>query len=584
MLLEQAIGAEAFEAMRNDPVMFVRAFDREPWDYQADDLRAVLARNAYGRFEKPVAVVSMPRQNGKSTLAAWVALWRAYVDEVATGDVVVVALDREGAKIIFGDVLRIVRGSVVLSGLIDPDFGLTRNELRLKDGRRIIVRPAESARSRGLRISTICYDEMGWSSSADLFEALSAAMAAQADPLTLVVSTVGAVQVGPLWMLFEAAARGDSNVRLIYRRENLSPLISEAYLEQQRALLPDFVFMREHGNVWGSADATFATEEDWRAATSEGDPTRYRSVERPGFGFVDLGWVHDITSIAVAEQAVDGKAEVVWLQTLKGSQAKPVQFDAVKDVIVDLVDRYRIKRFQIEAPQGVALAQQVEKELQFSGCRVEVHAPTLAANMERWGALYKHLKDASIRLPPDRDLRRELLTLLIESRAQGWRVQDAPGVHRDRSVAVAGAVFLVDIEETTARPGGAFLQGGMLGRVTNARGEDRTAAIVEMRRRKEAQRERWKTPEGMSETTVTTSRSVLKSIDPSRWVRIRQLHASDPIVWNPRRLLQHFFRASEGGTDLSVVHTVLAFHTKEDWLERREIVRLSYEELRASKS
>jgi len=131
--------------------------------------------------------------------------------------------------------------------------------------------------------------------------------------------------------------------------------------------------------------------------------------------------------------------------------------------------------------------------LQFSGCNIEVHTPTLAANMERWGALYKHLKDAAIRLPPDRDLRRELLTLLIESRAQGWRVQDAPGVHRDRSVAVAGAVYLLDSAETSQRPGGAFLQGGMFGRVTNAKGagppsrrrgaEKRHSASVGRRRR-----------------------------------------------------------------------------------------------------
>ena len=127
------------------------------------------------------------------------------------------------------------------------------------------------------------------------------------------------------------------------------------------------------------------------------------------------------------------------------------------------------------------------------------------------------------------------------------------------------------------------MQGGMFGRVTNAKGEDRTEAIAEARRRKEAQRERWKTPEGMNDMTAQSSRAALKTLDPSRWTRIRQLHASDPIMWNPRRLLQHFFRASGGGTDLSVVHTVLAFPSKQDWLERREIVRLSDEELEAAR-
>jgi len=74
-LLRDALGAELFDPMAADPVQFVRAFDREPWDYQQGHLREVTARAVDGKFLKPIAVISMPRQNGKSTESAWIGLW-----------------------------------------------------------------------------------------------------------------------------------------------------------------------------------------------------------------------------------------------------------------------------------------------------------------------------------------------------------------------------------------------------------------------------------------------------------------------------------------------------------------------------
>ena len=75
-------------------------------------------------------------------------------------------------------------------------------------------------------------------------------------------------------------------------------------------------------------------------------------------------------------------------------------------------------------------------------CEVSTLHPTLKSNQERWGGFYKALKGGTVRLPPDAKLRRELLTLTIEERAVGWRIQDVPSIHNDRAVAVAGALFL----------------------------------------------------------------------------------------------------------------------------------------------
>ncbi len=437
--LGSIIGTDAYGAMLADPVRFVEVFDRPPWPFQQDILRHVLKLDQFGKFEKPTAVVSMPRQNGKTTLSTWAGAWRFFVDPTLHNGVVLsVALDTEGARVAFGDAVRLVKSSKVLSALLDPNWGLTRNEIRLKDGRRWLIRSAEAIRSRGLRVGMLLYDEVGWAVSGDLFETLSASMAAQPNPLLMAVSTVGPIQTGPLWALFEAAERGDPTIRLIYHQHNLSPLISEEFLERQREILPSFVYAREHENKWGTASDVFATHEDWRRATADGDPRR-TSDNGPTFCFVDLGWVSDLTAIAIAK--LDGeKVDILHLETFKGSQSDPVNLDSVRARLEGLGSLFGFKRLEIESPQGLMMSQ----TLKIPHCKVESLSPTLKSNQQRWGGFYRALKDGTIRLPPDLELRRELLTLTIQERATGWRVQDAPTIHNDRSVAVAGALFLAE--------------------------------------------------------------------------------------------------------------------------------------------
>ncbi len=510
-LLGGVIGADAYAAMLDDPVVFVRAFDREPWDYQADILREVLERDSSAAFVKPSAVCSLPRQNGKTTLATWAGAWRFFVDPtLGDGVVLSVALDTEGARVAFGDARRLVQNSEVLSALVDPSWGLTRSEIRLRDGRRWLIRSAEAIRSRGLRVGTLLYDELGWAVSADLFETLSAAMAAQPNPLMLAVSTVGPVQAGPLWDLFQAAERGDEGIRLIYFQENLSPLISEHFLERQRATMPSFIFAREHENKWGTASDVFATHEDWQRATADGDPTR-TSDSGPTFCFTDLGWVHDLTAISVAK-VVGDKIDIVHLETFKGSQDKPVQLSMVQSRLEELGALFGFKQLEIESPQGVQLSQQIK----IPHCKITVLTPTAKSNQQRWGGFYTALKDGSIRLPPDSDLRRELLTLTIEERAVGWKVIDVPSIHNDRSVSVAGALYLAEFDRSGGRR-----RGGAFRALTPAGVVDSKGKLVEFTT---SNRPKW--ARSGAEQQEAAERKAVENLSDSRRARIFQMAAN----------------------------------------------------------
>jgi hypothetical protein len=435
-ILSKKIDEGTLQAFRDDPIAFVRAFDREPWDYQADILRQVVERDQAGRFTKSIAIVSMPRQNGKSTISTWIALWRLYCDPDEQ-EIISVALDRAGAQIILGDARRIISRSQVLYSCLDR-HGLTRDEIRLKDGRRWMIRPSDAAYSRGYRPSMIAYDELGWAVDRNLFDVLSSGQAAQRNPLMLATSTVGPLQAGVLWDLFEAARANDPNVRLIYETENKSPKITEAYLERQRQVLPAHVFAREHMNLWGEGSEAFATEQDWQRAISEGDPRR-RSDAGPCKAFLDLGWVHDESVLTVAKENEDGKTEVIALEVWQGSQREPVNFAAIRKTIEKLAKRMNITELEIESPQGVSMAQ----ELNLRGVNTRIHHPTAKGQQERWGAFYTSLKAGTVLLPNDATLRRQLLTLTIRSTTSGWKVVDQPSIHQDRAMACAGVVFMV---------------------------------------------------------------------------------------------------------------------------------------------
>ena len=460
-LLADLIGEEAFEAVSADPVLFIETFSPErPWPFQAEAMRTVVERDEDGKFAKKVWVVSWPRQNGKSQVSSWIGTYLLFTDPDCRL-IVTVALDWESARIIFDRAKNFIQDSETLYSLVDPDHGFKRTEVRLKDGRRWIIKSADARMSRGLSPSIVLEDELGWTiDDGALYQVLAVAQAAQVNSLTLVTSTVSPVMDGPLWDLMNS---NDPHVGILYRQDNPSPLVTEELLRLNEELLPPTIFAREHRNEWVEGGDTFATEADWQRATSRGDPIKPFS-KGPCYGFLDLGWTHDESVLAIVQDNGElGTTDVIHLETWKGSQSKPVHLPAVRDRVSELIEQYGIKHLQIESPQGVSMAQELS-EIKYT--KVDFLHPTSATNAERYGAFYRALKDGGVRLPDDPLLRRQMLTMTIRQTTGGlnWKVEDRPDIHNDRVVACAGALYLVTVagKKTTKFTGGFMLDSGFV--------------------------------------------------------------------------------------------------------------------------
>jgi len=390
-----------------------------------------------GRFRYRLAGVSVPRGNGKSYAGAAVGLWRLTCGPPGQ-DIISAALDVDGARVVLDHARAIARRSPALERELDFRANAIHHPAT---GGRWTVTSREHTASRGRHPTLVVYDEVGWARDSELFASLLSGQASVGDPYMLVISTVGRLRTGPLWAIKRMAERGDESVSWWWTGENLSPLVTDAFLERQRRILLPGQFAREHQNQWVDAADSFtqarevdrAMDHGWTERT-EGEPGREYVA------FVDLGAVRDPSVIAVGHADGD-RAYIDRILTFQGSREAPVQLSTVEEAIRDLAEAFVIRKISVESWQGISAVQRLER----LGLPVELFHPTAKAHAEEWPVLAQRLAAGTLVLPPHQRLREELLNLSYEVGPRGVRVLDKGKVHQDHAVAVRGVVAMLAV-------------------------------------------------------------------------------------------------------------------------------------------
>lgn len=366
----------------------------------------------------------------KVFFAAAVGLW-VLVTGKPNQLVLCCALDFAGAKVVLQHAKDILRTCPSLEPLVD----VQAHSLNMpSNGSSLQVVSREHTSSRGLHPVLIIYDELGWAKDAELFQALLAAQASVPDPFFLMVSTVGLRRSGPLWTIKTLAEAKDPAVFWFWTSENLSPKISQEFLDQRRRVMLPVAFAREHLNQWvDGADGFTST-----AVVDQAMGHRYTQQERGTAGvcyvcFVDLGVLGDPSVIAIGHEE-DGLVYLDRLDTFQPALDQPVQLSAVEMQLVKLFNLFDLSAIQVESWQGMASVQR----LQQLGLPVELYSPSQKRNTEQWGLLHHRLETRTIILPAHFRLREELLNLVYEVTPNGVRVLDRGKVHQDHAVALRG--------------------------------------------------------------------------------------------------------------------------------------------------
>jgi phage terminase large subunit-like protein len=139
-----------------------------------------------GRRQYRTAFVSLPRRNGKSSIAAGIALYLLVADDEPGSYVVSAAANREQARVVFDVAAKMVEASPALSAMCQ----VYRGEIVIPStGSRYKVLSRDSKPQHGMDLHGVIVDELHAHRDADLYRVLTSSTGSRRQPLTFVITT-----------------------------------------------------------------------------------------------------------------------------------------------------------------------------------------------------------------------------------------------------------------------------------------------------------------------------------------------------------------------------------------------------------
>jgi phage terminase large subunit-like protein len=295
-------------------------FNLRPW--QKRIVKQLFRKRRDGLRQYRTALLMLPRKNGKTELAAAVALYGLLADGETGAEVYSAAADRDQASLVFGVAAQMVRN--------DPELDAA---CYIVESQKRIVHPAsgsvyraisaEACSKHGFNASMVLYDELHAAPHRKLYDVLSTSMGARRQPLFLVISTAGYDRHSILWelyahaqkvreqpsldpsflpILYEAPIEADWTDERVWKKAN--PALGDfRSLEEMRILaarakeIPaqENTFRRLYLNQWTEQAARWITMPAWDACQT---PIDWPQMKRRKFyAALDLSSTHDLTAL-----------------------------------------------------------------------------------------------------------------------------------------------------------------------------------------------------------------------------------------------------------------------------------------------
>lgn len=332
-------------------------FSRE-WKWQEKILSDIVhTEGKDGARQFNSAIISSPRQQGKSTIAGGLGLW--FLTCAGRNlNLYSFACDLSQSHIIPDRMKRAIQ--------LNPRL---RNSIKIRKD--VLYCPAnnntwtcmssDEASAPGPTADLVIFDEIGmlpehqWS----LFYTVLPTMAARPEALLVLVSTVGSAPEGPLYDFMKLVEEGkDEHCYLFYTDKTLSPLTSERQRARDKALMPEPVFRRFWENTITLGGAFLSDDEIENIITAEDHPL---AANLSSFVGCDFGLTRDKCALVKLVQHGNlflwGKAVVY-----QGSRRNPVDLTLVMDDIFNLHDSSTMK-IVLDKWQAALAIQQMQQSL-----------------------------------------------------------------------------------------------------------------------------------------------------------------------------------------------------------------------------
>lgn len=165
-------------------------FDLLPWQEQIiRDIFGTIKKNGYRQFN--TAYIEIPKKNGKSELAAAVALYLLCADYEDGAEVYGCAADRQQASIVYDVAAAMVGNSPVLSKWLKVSKSHRRITFPAKNSYYQVL-SAEAFTKHGLNVHGVIFDELHAQPNRDLFDVMTKGSGdARTQPLYFLITTAG---------------------------------------------------------------------------------------------------------------------------------------------------------------------------------------------------------------------------------------------------------------------------------------------------------------------------------------------------------------------------------------------------------
>lgn len=297
-------------------------FNLRPWQ-EHQIVRPLFKTRKDGKRQYRTCLLMLPRKNGKSELAAALAIYFLLFDGEIGAEVYSAAADKDQAALVFNVAAQMIRNDPELLAeceIIDSQKRIVHR----KSGSFYRAISAEAYSKHGFNASVVIYDELHAAPNRELWDVLSTSQGARAQPLMIAITTAGYDRHSILWELYAHARKVRENpaidptfLPIIYEMPDGADWTDEREWHKCNPALGDFrsleemrtmaarakeipaqenTFRRLYLNQWTEQASRWISMEAWDACAVPVDRAALRG--RRCFVGMDLSTTKDLTALA----------------------------------------------------------------------------------------------------------------------------------------------------------------------------------------------------------------------------------------------------------------------------------------------
>lgn len=182
-----------------------QSFNLRKWQ-EKEIIRPLFKTRRDGLRQYRTCLLMLPRKNGKTELAAALAIYFLLFDGEIGAEVYSAASDKDQASLVFNVAAQMIRNDPELYAQCEI-LDSQKRIVHRKSGSFYRAISAEAYSKHGFNASVVIYDELHAAQTRELWDVLSTSQGARAQPLMIAITTAGYDRHSILWELYTHAKK-----------------------------------------------------------------------------------------------------------------------------------------------------------------------------------------------------------------------------------------------------------------------------------------------------------------------------------------------------------------------------------------